>query len=131
VCTGAFLLGAAGLLEGRRATTHWAYTHLLRKVGASFVPGRVVEDGNVVTCGGVTAGLDFALTLIAREAGSDLAQAIQLSIEYDPAPPFASGHPSRAPERVTADVRERVYDQAAKRMSRALDAIPPPATAAF
>jgi cyclohexyl-isocyanide hydratase len=122
VCTGAFVLGAAGLLQGRRATTHWAYTHLLSKVGAGFAPGRVVEDGNLVTCGGVTAGLDFALTLIAREAGDPVAQAIQLALEYDPAPPFDSGHPSCAPERVTANLRERVYDEAAERMSAALDA---------
>jgi len=121
VCTGAFVLGAAGLLDGKRATTHWAYTHLLERVGATFAPGRVVEDGHLVTCGGVTAGLDFALTLIAREAGEDAARAIQLALEYDPAPPFSSGHPSRAPEGVTAGLRARVYDAAAARMAAALD----------
>ena len=122
VCTGAFVLGAAGLLEGKRATTHWAYTHLLERVGATFAPGRVVEDGYLVTCGGVTAGLDFALTLIAREAGEGVARAVQLALEYDPAPPFASGHPSRAPEAVTAGLRARVYDAAAARLAAALDA---------
>lgn len=121
VCTGAFILGAAGLLEGKRATTHWAYTHLLERVGARFTPGRVVEDGATVTCGGVTAGLDFALTLIAREAGEGTAQAIQLALEYDPAPPFATGHPARAPEKLTAGLRDRVYDAAAARMAEALD----------
>jgi transcriptional regulator GlxA family with amidase domain len=123
VCTGAFVLGAAGLLRGRRATTHWAYTHLLSKVGAGFAQRRVVEDGNLVTCGGVTAGLDFALTLIAREAGERVAQTIQLALEYDPAPPFAAGHPSRAPEGVTATLRERVYDEAAERMAAALETL--------
>ena len=121
VCTGAFVLGAAGLLEGRRATTHWAYTHLLKRVGAHFAPGRVVEDGDVVTCGGVTAGLDFALTLIAREAGDETAQAIQLALEYDPAPPFDAGHPDRAGEQLTAGLRARVYDAAAARMADALE----------
>ena len=123
VCTGAFILGAAGLLEGKRATTHWAYTHLLDRVGAQYASGRVVEDGKTVTCGGVTAGLDFALTLIAREAGEATAQAIQLALEYDPAPPFATGHPARAPESLTAGLRERVYDAAAERMAEALDGI--------
>ncbi len=120
VCTGAFVLGAAGLLEGKRATTHWAYTHLLDRVGATFAPGRVVEDGNTVTCGGVTAGLDFALTLIAREAGEETAQAIQLALEYDPAPPFATGDPSRAPGALTDALKSRVYAGAAARMEAAL-----------
>lgn len=120
VCTGAFLLGRAGLLAARRATTHWAYTHLLPLVGAEPVPGRVVEDGRVVTSGGVTSGLDFALTLIARLKGDAVAQAIQLAIEYDPAPPFAGGHPDRAPAAVTEGLKARVYDAAAARMAEAL-----------
>ncbi|PKP87653.1 MAG: thiamine biosynthesis protein ThiJ [Alphaproteobacteria bacterium HGW-Alphaproteobacteria-17] len=120
VCTGAFLLGRAGLLEGKRATTHWGYTHLLPLVGAVHEAARVVEDGRVVTSGGVTSGLDFALTLIARMQGDAVAQAIQLAIEYDPAPPFAGGHPDRAPEAVTAGLKERVYDAAAARMAAAL-----------
>jgi cyclohexyl-isocyanide hydratase len=98
VCTGAFVLGMAGLLRGRRATTHWAYTDLLAKVGATFEKARIVWDGNVVTAGGVTSGIDFALSIVAAIAGDDVAQTIQLSIEYDPAPPFASGSPERAPE---------------------------------
>lgn len=120
VCTGAFLLGRAGLLEGRRATTHWAYTHLLRMVGARHEAARVVEDGPVVTSGGVTSGLDFALTLVARMRGDAAAQAIQLAIEYDPAPPFAGGHPDRAPAAVTEGLKARVYDAAAARMAAAL-----------
>ncbi|MBL8649783.1 MAG: DJ-1/PfpI family protein [Sphingopyxis sp.] len=122
VCTGAFLLGRAGLLTGKRATTHWGYTHLLPLVGAESVNARVVEDGNVVTSGGVTSGLDFALTLIARLKGDAVAQAIQLAIEYDPAPPFAGGHPDRAPAAVTGGLKARVYDAAAARMAAALNA---------
>lgn len=122
VCTGAFLLGRAGLLAGKRATTHWAYTHLLPLVGAELAAGRVVEDGNVVTSGGVTSGLDFALTLIARIEGDAVAQAIQLAIEYDPAPPFTGGHPDRAPTAVTEGLKARVYDAAAARMEAALGA---------
>lgn len=120
VCTGSFLLGRAGLLRGKRATTHWAYTHLLPLVGAEPAAGRVVEDGNLVTAGGVTSGLDFALTLIARLRGDAVAQAIQLAIEYDPAPPFAGGHPDRTPAAVTEGLKARVYDAAAARMEAAL-----------
>ncbi|SFP37733.1 cyclohexyl-isocyanide hydratase [Mesorhizobium sp. NFR06] len=98
VCVGAFLLGAAGLLQGRRATTHWAYTGLLPLVGAMHEKGRIVRDGNVFTSAGVTAGIDFAFSIIAEIAGPDAAKAIQLSIEYDPAPPFDAGHPDKASE---------------------------------
>ena len=122
VCTGAFLLGRAGLLTGKRATTHWGYTHLLPLVGADPVKARVVEDGQIVTSGGVTSGLDFALTLIARLRGETVAQAIQLAIEYDPAPPFPGGHPDRAPKAVTAGLKAHVYDAAAARMEAALRA---------
>ncbi len=96
VCTGAFVLGAAGLLEGRRATTHWAYHDDLRNVGAIPVKARVVRDGNIFTGGGVTAGIDFAFTLAAELAGETAAKAIQLGLEYDPAPPFDAGSPSKA-----------------------------------
>lgn len=120
VCTGAFLLGRAGLLQGKRVTTHWGYTHLLPLVGATHEAARIVEDGTIITAGGVTSGLDFALTLIARLQGDAVAQAIQLAIEYDPAPPFAGGHPDRAPEAVTAGLKARVYDAAAARMETAL-----------
>lgn len=104
VCTGALLLGAAGLLKGRRATTHWAYTDLLKLFGAEYEAARVVQDGNVFTGGGVTAGIDFALTLIAALKGDGLAKGLQLALEYDPQPPFAGGHPSRA----DAQILERV-----------------------
>ena len=107
VCTGAFILGAAGLLRDRRATTHWAYTDLLPLVGATHQSGRVVWDGNVVTAGGVTSGIDFGLGIVAAIAGEDVARAIQLGIEYDPAPPFDSGHPDRAPENVRRMVAPR------------------------
>lgn len=107
VCTGAFVLGAAGLLEGKRATTHWAYHDELARVGASPVKERVVRDGNVFTGGGVTAGIDFALTVAAEIAGEGVAQTIQLSLEYDPAPPFNSGSPDKAPAGVRAAMAER------------------------
>jgi cyclohexyl-isocyanide hydratase len=107
VCTGAFVLGAAGLLKGRRATTHWAYTDLLPLVGAVHEKGRVVRDGNIVTAGGVTSGIDFALSMVAEIAGEAVAQSIQLSVEYDPAPPFDAGHPDRAPDAVKAMLASR------------------------
>ena len=97
VCTGAFVLGVAGLLKGRRATTHWAYTDLLPLVGARYEKARVVKDGNVITGGGVTAGIDFGLSVIAEIAGETTARRIQLGVEYDPRPPFDSGHPDKAP----------------------------------
>ncbi len=95
VCTGSFILGAAGLLNGKRATTHWAYTQLLPLFGATHEEARVVRDGNLVTAGGVTSGIDFALELMALTKGEDIARSIQLALEYDPAPPFDGGHPSR------------------------------------
>ncbi len=98
VCTGAFLLGRAGLLRGKRATTHWAYTELLPLTGATYEPGRVVRDGNLVTAGGVTSGIDFGFTLLAEISGEAVAKTVQLGLEYDPAPPFDCGHPARAPE---------------------------------
>jgi cyclohexyl-isocyanide hydratase len=100
VCTGAFILGAAGLLKGRRATTHWAFTELLPLVGATHEKARIVKDGNVITAGGVTSGIDFGLSRVAEIAGETTAQAIQLSLEYNPAPPFDAGHPDRAPNTV-------------------------------
>ncbi|MFL5870839.1 MAG: DJ-1/PfpI family protein [Solirubrobacterales bacterium] len=96
VCTGALILGAAGLLEGKRATTHWAYLERLRQYGAEPVSERYVVDGKVATAAGVSAGLDMALGLVARIAGQDVAKAIQLGIEYDPAPPFDAGSPDKA-----------------------------------
>ncbi len=96
VCTGSLVLGAAGLLEGKRATSHWAYREELRKYGAEPVAERVVVDGKVVTAAGVSAGIDMALQLTALEFGDVLARGIQLGIEYDPAPPFDSGSPEKA-----------------------------------
>ncbi|MBO0765164.1 MAG: DJ-1/PfpI family protein [Hyphomicrobiaceae bacterium] len=107
VCTGAFVLGVAGLLRGRRATTHWAYTDLLPLVGAAYEKRRIVKDGNVITAGGVTSGIDFALAMAAEIAGEAVAQRIALSIEYDPSPPFDAGHPDRAPEAVKAALAGR------------------------
>jgi cyclohexyl-isocyanide hydratase len=111
VCTGAFVLGVAGLLKGRRATTHWAFTELLPLVGATHVKARIVKDGNVITAGGVTSGIDFGLSMVAEIAGDTVAQAIQLGIEYDPDPPFSSGHPDRAPDAVKASLFSR-YEKA-------------------
>jgi cyclohexyl-isocyanide hydratase len=107
VCTGSLVLGAAGLLRGKRAACHWAWRDLLEPFGAIPDPARVVRDGNIVTGGGVTAGIDFALTLVAEIAGQDTAQMIQLGIEYAPAPPFDSGCPETAPPAILAQVQER------------------------
>ncbi len=96
VCTGAFMLGVAGFLQGKKATTHWAYHDDLKAVGAEPVKARVVRDGNLFTGGGVTAGIDFAFTLAAEIAGEEVARAIQLGLEYDPAPPFQAGSPDKA-----------------------------------
>jgi transcriptional regulator GlxA family with amidase domain len=96
VCTGALVLGAAGILDGKRATTHWAFMDRLAQLGAKPVAERVVEDGKVVTAAGVSAGIDMALTLAGRLAGDQVAQAIQLGIEYDPQPPFDTGSPTKA-----------------------------------
>ena len=98
VCTGSLVLGAAGLLEGKRATSHWAFLEQLRGFGADPVGGRFVEDGKVLTAAGVSAGIDMALHLVGLEAGPEVAQAIQLGIEYDPQPPFDAGSPAKAPQ---------------------------------
>lgn len=100
VCTGSLILGAAGLLQGRRAACHWAYAELLPTFGAIHDPARVARDGNIITGGGVTAGIDFALTVLAEVGGDDLAQTIQLGLEYAPAPPFDSGRPELAPPHI-------------------------------
>jgi cyclohexyl-isocyanide hydratase len=107
VCTGALVLGAAGLLQGKRATSHWAWRDALSAFGATPDPARVVRDGNVITGGGVTAGIDFALTVVAEIAGNEFAQSVQLGIEYAPAPPFNSGSPELAPPHILASTQER------------------------
>jgi len=106
VCTGALILGAAGLLKGYRATTHWLSLDLLSLFGAEPVADRVVIDRNRITGGGVTAGIDFALSVAAEIEGPDTARMIQLLIEYNPSPPFASGHPSIADARLVDAVRK-------------------------
>ena len=100
VCTGSLILAAAGLLKGRRAACHWAWRDQLSLFGAIPDPARVVRDGRYVTGGGVTAGIDFALTLAAEIAGDSFAQGLQLALEYAPAPPFNSGRPETAPPEV-------------------------------
>ena len=120
VCTGSFILGAAGLVNGKRATTHWAYTQLLPRFGATHEEARVVRDGNLVTAGGVTSGIDFALELMALAKGEDVARSIQLALEYDPAPPFDGGHPSRTAQPLVEGLKARVYDKAAADMEAAI-----------
>jgi cyclohexyl-isocyanide hydratase len=126
VCTGALVLGAAGLLEGKRATTHWASHGLLEKFGAIPVQERVVRDGNLMTGGGVTAGIDFALALISEVFDADKAQTIQLQLEYAPAPPFNAGRPDTAPAHILAVATERatpglvVRQQIVERVTAAL-----------
>jgi len=105
VCTGSLLLAAASLLDGVDAATHWMYREQLASLGAHPVPDRVVERGRVVTAAGVSSGIDMALTLAARIAGDDVAQALQLAIEYDPEPPFDAGAPEKAPAHVVDLVR--------------------------
>jgi transcriptional regulator GlxA family with amidase domain len=105
VCTGSLILAAAGLLEGRRATSHWLALEELRQLGAVPVEERVVFDGKLVTAAGVSAGIDMALELVARIAGERVAQAVQLGIEYDPQPPFDAGSPHKAPAEVVELLR--------------------------
>jgi transcriptional regulator GlxA family with amidase domain len=100
VCTGALLLGAAGILDGLRATTHWAYMDDLARYGAEATSDRVVRQGKVITSAGVSSGIDMALALAAQIAGDDVAQAIQLRIEYDPMPPFDTGSTAKAPAHI-------------------------------
>ena len=106
VCTGSLILAAAGLLRGLRATTHWAVLDELREFGATPVSERVVEQGKIITAAGVSAGIDMALRLVARIAGDDVARGIQLGIEYDPAPPFDTGSPQKAPAYIVDLVRQ-------------------------
>jgi cyclohexyl-isocyanide hydratase len=123
VCTGAFGLGAAGLLQGKKATCHWAYTQLLPLFGATHAPARVVRDGNLITAGGVTSGIDFALELIAAISGEDVARTIQLALEYYPAPPFSGGSLASSLDETVGNLRARVYDKAASEMKTAIQHI--------
>jgi putative intracellular protease/amidase len=107
VCTGSLILAGAGLLAGRRATSHWMALDELAGLGVTPVSDRVVSDGKYVTAAGVSAGIDMALTLAGRVAGDDIAQAIQLMIEYDPQPPYDAGSPDRAPAAVVSRLRAR------------------------
>lgn len=118
VCTGSLILAAAGLLDGRRATTHWLAFDELRRLGAEPVDERVVFDGKLVTAAGVSAGIDMALALAARIAGDAVAQAIQLGIEYDPQPPFDAGSPHRAPAEIVELLRSRSRFQVSAQAAR-------------
>ena len=117
VCSGSLVLGAAGLLRGRRATTHWLSHDFLARFGAIPVHGRVVRDGNLITAGGVTAGIDFGLAVVAELAGQAQAEAIQLALEYAPQPPFQAGTPDEAPPAVLATVRKQMAPTRAARES--------------
>ncbi|ROP60804.1 DJ-1/PfpI family protein [Curtobacterium sp. ZW137] len=123
VCTGAFVLGAAGLLAGKRATTHWASKPMLAAFGATTVDERIVDDGSIVTAAGVSAGIDMALWFAAELAGQPAAERIQLYIEYDPQPPFDAGSADRADARVVAEARAAAEDARGDRVARAAAAI--------
>lgn len=115
VCTGSLLLAAAGLLTGKRAACHWAWRESLAAFGAIPDPARVVRVGNIITGGGVTAGIDMALTVLAEIAGPDYAQAVTLGIEYAPQPPFESGRPELARPEILAAARKRLETVRAER----------------
>lgn len=123
VCTGSLILGAAGLLNGRRAACHWAWRDLLKPFGAIPDPDRVVRDGNIITGGGVTAGIDFGFVIAAELAGERFAQALQLGIEYAPAPPFNAGRPESAPPDILAEVKRRMDKIMPQRMSDVEEAV--------
>ena len=118
VCTGSLLLGAAGLLKGLEATTHWAAMEDLEKLGARPTLQRVVVQGKIVTAAGVSSGIDMALTLAARIAGDEYAQTIQLGIEYDPEPPFSAGSPKKAPPHIVEALRARTRARLAETGAR-------------
>lgn len=122
VCTGSLILGAAGFLTGKRATSHWAWRDQLAQFGAIVSDERVVRDGNVFTGGGVTAGIDFALTMLAELAGQDYAETVQLGLEYAPAPPFNSGRPELARPEVLAAVKARMAATIDQRAAAAAEA---------
>jgi transcriptional regulator GlxA family with amidase domain len=113
VCTGALYLAAAGILDGTDATTHWARKEQLEELGARYTEARVVERGKVITAAGVSSGIDMGLTLLDRMYGPDVAQSVQLAIEYDPQPPFGAGSPSKAPPEVVELVKTTLSSPAA------------------
>jgi cyclohexyl-isocyanide hydratase len=117
-CTGSLLLGAAGLLDGYRAATHWGFMDLLPLVGAIPDPQRVVVDRNRITGGGVTAGIDVALQIVAEACGREVAEQIQLHLEYDPRPPFRAGHPREAPAALVAAARAKMAARHAERKAQ-------------
>ncbi len=119
VCTGSLLLGAAGLLRGKRAACHWAWRDLLATFEAVPDGARVVREGNLFSGGGVTAGIDMALTVVAEVAGQDYAQTLQLALEYAPEPPFACGRPEIAPPEIVAAARGRLESLGAARVAAA------------
>ncbi len=117
VCTGSLVLGAAGLLKGRRAACHWMSREMLSDFGAIPDPARVVVDGNIISGGGVTAGIDFALTVAGEWFGDDVAKSIQLGIEYNPQPPYDAGSPESAGEALTAATRSAAAERQADRQA--------------
>ncbi|WP_372784160.1 DJ-1/PfpI family protein [Phenylobacterium sp.] len=122
VCTGSLILAAAGFLRGKRAACHWAWRELLEPFGAIVDERRVARDGNIITGGGVTAGLDFAFTVLAEIAGEDFAKTVQLGLEYAPAPPFDAGRPELAPPQVLAAYSRRIGPLVAARRAAAEEA---------
>ena len=118
VCTGALVLGAAGLLKGKKAATHWMSMEFLEAFGATPVDQRVVIDGNTITGGGVTAGIDFGLSVAAEVAGEEVARHIQLGIEYDPLPPFPGGHPRSSDPSLVVSARERAKTRQEERRAQ-------------
>lgn len=121
VCSGSLVLGAAGLLRGYRATSHWAVRDVLPNLGAQLAPGRIVEDRNRITTGGVTAGIDFGLYLSGKLRGTDYGRALELMLEYDPHPPFRSGTPADAPGNIRA-VAASMYAPLVKSAQASADA---------
>jgi transcriptional regulator GlxA family with amidase domain len=119
VCTGSLLLAAAGLLEGAPATTHWLARDVLAELGAKPVPDRIVEHGKIITAAGVSSGIDMALELVTKINGKEVAQAVQLGIEYDPQPPHDAGSPEKAPSEIVDLVRATFEAREAQAAERA------------
>ena len=122
VCTGSLILGAAGLLQGKRAACHWAWRGMLTEFGAVPDPARVVRDGNIFTGGGVTAGIDFAFTVLAEIAGEPLAKVLTLGLEYAPAPPFGCGRPELADAETLALMAHNFEKMMPQRLAEAREA---------